>query len=256
MDFFLNIYNLFVYQPLLNALILFYQYLPGRDLGVAVIALTFFIRVALHPLSVQGIRAQQKMAALQPRIRELQERFKSSKEQQTRALLELYKKEKINPFAGLVPLLIQLPIFIALYHLLARRTLSEQGGLLYAFVLNPGTIDPTFLGVINLAEKSIPLALGAGLSQFLQSKQASLSSPKAARKEGKLDFASAMQTQMLYFFPVFTVVIAAQLPAAFGLYWIATNIFSVVQYWFIARARNAQLAGRNPQPVPVTRNSP
>jgi len=231
MSFLFTLYNTVVYEPLFNALVLLYQYIPGRDFGIAVIVFTLLIRLALYRVSAKGVKAQKKMTALQPKIKELQKKFKDNKQEQSKAIFELYRQEKVNPFAGFLPLLIQLPIFFALFRLFGRGFGSEQLEALYFFVPNPGQIEMSFLGLMDLAEKSFAIAVLAGIFQFVQSKQTISPQKKGKSEKGKPDFASMMQTQMVYFFPFFTVFIVAQLPAAFGIYWIFTSIFMIWQHW-------------------------
>lgn len=240
MDFFIGIYHLFLYQPVFNALVWLSQTLPGQDFGVAVILITLAVRGISYPLGAQGVRAQKKMAEIQPKIKEIQEKFKNKREEQTRAMMELYKTAKVNPFAMFLPILIQLPIFIVLYRVFSHGIQPEQFSALYSFVRVPEAIDPMFLGLVNLNERSLALAVFAGVLQFVQFRQ---SSPKKAKKKdgGKPDISSLMQTQMAYIFPVVIVWITATLPAAFALYWIMSTIFSLWQYWFIAqRERHAK----------------
>ena len=235
MDFFINIFNLILYQPLFNALIALYQFLPGRDFGIAVIVLTIIIRIILYPLMVKSIKSQKLISDLQPKMREVQRKHKDDKEKQAKEMMGLYKKEKINPFGGCLPLLIQLPIMIALYRVFWRG--MEPGAMkyLYSFVPNPGAIDPFFLGLINLAQPILFLAIIAGIVQFFQTKMlmAKNKNIEKEKTEQKADFSSMMQKQMLYFFPVFTVIILLKLPSAIALYWIITASFSVFQQYLI-----------------------
>ena len=233
MDFFIGLYHLFLYQPVFNALVWLSQTVPGQDFGVAVIVLTLAVRGITYPLGAQGVRAQKKMAEIQPKIKELQEKFKNKREEQTRAMMELYKVAKVNPFSMFLPILVQLPIFIVLYQVFSHGIQPEQFSLLYSFVRVPETIDATLFGLVNLNERSLVLAVGSGVLQFVQFKQAS--AKRAKKKDGaKPDISSLMQTQMAYIFPVVIVWITATLPAAFALYWITSTIFSLWQYWFIA----------------------
>ena len=119
-DLIISFYNTVLYQPLFNALILLYEYFPGHDFGIAIVVLTLIIRFALYPSSAQAIKSQEAMARLQPKIKELQDKYKDNKEQQAKEIMELYQKEKINPFSGCLPLLIQLPILIALYQVFLK----------------------------------------------------------------------------------------------------------------------------------------
>ncbi len=229
MDLFINAFNVILYQPLFNALILLYSYLPGHDFGVAVIVLTILIKFILYPLGSKGIKSQKALQELQPKIKAIQEKYKGDKEQQTRAVMEFYKQEKINPLSGCLPLLVQLPILIALFRVFWQGFGEERLGFLYGFVPYPGQIDTTFLGIVNLAEASIVLAVVTGIAQFFQTKMVT---PRQKKKSGgPPDFSSMMQKQMLYFFPIFTVFILWRLPSAIGLYWLVTTLFTIGQQY-------------------------
>lgn len=234
MSFFYDIFHVILYQPLLNALVFLYDYVPGKDFGVAIILLTVVLRLALYPLSAKAFLAQKTLSELQPKMQEIQEKFKGSKDEISRRLLELYKKEKFNPLSAFLPMLLQFPLLIALYQVFRKGFSVDQIPLLYPFVRAPEYFNTTFLGILNLGEKSLIVAVLAGIFQFIQSKQAASLSPKKNPKNKK-DMSHAIQTQMMYAFPLFTVFIVAQFPAALGLYWIATSVFSVWQQWFLMR---------------------
>jgi len=235
MEVLIDAFNLILYQPLFNALILFYEYLPGHDFGIAVIVLTVLIRFILYPLMTQSTKSQKVLSGLQPKIQEIQGKYKNDKEKQSRAIMELYQKEKINPFGGCLPLLIQLPILIALYRVFLKGFQPEAMAGLYSFVPYPGVINPIFLGLINLAESSLILAILAAVVQFFQSKMVMPPSSKkqVKGKDQMAQFSGIMQKQMLYFFPIFTFFILTRLPAALGIYWIVTSVFSIAQTHFI-----------------------
>jgi len=229
MDFFIEIFNTILYRPLFNALVFLYQYLPGHDFGVAIIILTVIIRFLLYPLMVKSIRSQKIMSELQPKIKEIQEKYKADKEKQTKEMMALYQKEKITPFGGCLPLLIQLPLLIALYRVFWKGLDPQAMALLYSFVPNPGTINPAFLGVINLSQSNIILAVLAGILQFFQSK---MLMPQKKRNQ-TAQLSDMMQKQMLYFFPIITVLFLWKLPSAIGLYWIVTSLFSILQQYLV-----------------------
>lgn len=239
MNIFISAFNLILYQPLFNALVLLYQYLPGRDFGIAVIILTILTKIIFYPFGVKAIRSQKNLQELQPKLQEIQSKYKDDKQKQVKETMELYKKEKINPFSGCLPLLIQLPILIALYQVFWKGLQPEQMVNLYSFVANPGTIDPTFLGIINLSKPNIYLAIFAGVSQFIQSKMTVPKTQKA--KTGGSQMGAMMQKQMLYFFPAFTVLILWKLPSAIGLYWLVSTIFSIIQQYFVFKPRSENL---------------
>jgi len=240
MELLINAFNVILYQPLFNALVFLYQYLPGHDFGVAVIVLTILIRLILYPLMVQSIKSQKALSELQPKIQEIQSKYKDDKEKQAKAMMELYQKEKINPFGGCLPLLLQLPILIALYQVFWKGLRPEAMKNLYSFIPNPGTIDPTFFGLINLGEASLVLALLAGITQFFQTKMVTPKTAKIKKGDQMSQFSGMMQKQMLYFFPIFTVFILWRLPAAIALYWIITALFSIGQQYLIFKKTYAQ----------------
>ncbi len=243
MNIFISAFNTILYQPLFNALILLYLYLPGHDFGIAVIVLTILIKLVLYPLGAQAIHSQKTMSSLQPKIKAVQEKFKNDKEKQAKAMMELYKQEKINPLSGCLPILVQLPILFALYRLFWKGFDGEQLNFLYGFVPNPGQIDPTFLGIVNLAGASAVLAILTGIAQYIQTKMVTPASTKATAGRG--DLSQMMQKQMLYFLPVFTVFILWRLPAAVALYWLTTTLFTIVQQWLIFKKHDPARIEKN-----------
>ncbi|MDD5750093.1 MAG: YidC/Oxa1 family membrane protein insertase [Candidatus Pacebacteria bacterium] len=235
MNFLLQLYQTVLFQPLLNGLVLLYVFLPGHDLGVAVVVLTLLIRLILHPVSVKGLKSQKALAYLQPKIKEIQEKFKNDRARQSSAMMELYRKEKISPASGCLPLLLQLPVIIALYQVFLKgmdsRFLADN---LYGFVSNPGVISSTFLGVFDLQNKIFVLVVAvlAGLAQFWQAKVSG--SPAAARPAAG-DIASMLQKQMLYIFPVLTVFIIYKVGGLIGVYWLSSTLISVGEQYLANR---------------------
>jgi len=224
MEFFTDIFKAIFYQPLLDALVLIYKYLPGHDFGVAVIILTVLIKFILYPLSAKGIKSQKALQDLQPKIKELQEKFKDDKNRQAKEVMDLYKKEKINPFSGFLLLLVQLPILFALFKVFGDGVKGMSG------------IDTTFLGMINLTKASVVLVILTGATQFWQAKMMKpVVAPRSVAKAGKPDFSSMMQKQMLYFFPAFTVFILWTMPSAIALYWLTTTLFTIFQQYITLR---------------------
>jgi YidC/Oxa1 family membrane protein insertase len=210
---------------------------PGHDFGIAIIVLTLIIRFILYPISVVALKSQKNLQKLQPKIQEIQNKYKNDKEKLAKETLELYKTEKINPFSGILLSLIQIPILIALYRVFWNGLNPSELVNLYQFVLNPGHLNPLFIGVLDLSKANIIVAILAGITQYFQSKMLlPKANPTAKGKEG--DFSQIMQKQMVYFFPVFTVIILLGLPSALGLYWIASAVFSIVQQYFILRKNN------------------
>ena len=237
----INVFNAVLYRPLFNFLVLLYNYLPGHDFGLAIIVLTLAIRLILYPSSVKAIKSQKALSEIQPKIKEIQKKHKGDKEKQAKETMELYKKEKVNPFSSCLPTLLQFPILIALF--MVFRAFKDgldftQLAVLYQFVPSPGVIvEPMFLGLINLAQPNIILAVLAGIFQFIQTK---MITPKTKKSEAKSsDFSRMMQKQMVYFFPIITVFILLKLPAALGFYWIVSSLFSIIQQYIVFKKRPA-----------------
>lgn len=234
----MSIFTTILIQPILNLLVWLYNIVPGNDLGLAIIILTVIVKAVLYPLTMAQIRQQRAMQELQPKIEEIRSRLKDDKEAQAKELMELYKKEKVNPASSCLPLLIQLPIFIGLYRALVDGLKSQGLNLLYPFVPNPGVIETTMVGGIDLATPSIMLAVLAGAVQFVQSRQilkkpssATPPPPEVQGKEGAKDegMASMMNKQMSYLMPIITVFIGISLPGGLTLYWFVMSVLTVAQ---------------------------
>ena len=226
-----------LFQPIWNLLVWLYTTIPGRDFGVAVIALTIIIRLILWPLQQSALKSQKAMQTLQPKLKEVQNKYKDDKVAQNKAMMELYAKEKVSPFSSCLPLLVQLPFLIALYQVLRAGLTSANFDLLYPFVHNPGTINSVSFGFLNLAAKSIPLAVLAGLAQLVQTKMLPMNRPPAGAGAGSKDEdqLAKVNKQMLYIMPVFTVFIGVSLPAGLTLYWVITTLVAVLQQWLFLR---------------------
>lgn len=223
--------------PIFNLLVFLYEILPGGDVGFAIIALTVIIKMILWPFMSQSLKSQKVLQELQPKIDELKEKHKDNKEALAKGMMELYQHEKVNPLSSCLPLLIQLPILIALYRVLLGGFGPATMSQLYDFIPNPGIINHVFLGVINLSQKSLYLAILAGYFQFMQTRMlVSRKPPKqVAGKKGALDetMLASMNKSMLMFMPVITVVIGASLPGGLTLYWVTINIVSILQQQFV-----------------------
>jgi len=230
------IFHEVLYRPLLNSLIFIYEFIPGHDLGIAIIILTILIKVILLPLSRKSIESQKALSKLQPEIKKIQAKYKNDKEKQAQAIMEFYKQNKINPASGCLPLLIQLPILIALYKVFLSGLNSKVVADLYSFMPQIEHINPMFLGRVDLSERSIPLAVIAGGLQYVQTKM--ITAKQTQGKDKKSDFASIMNQQMLYMMPIMTAIIALNFPAGLPLYWIVVTLFTISQQYFIMKKNN------------------
>ncbi|HMN19273.1 MAG TPA: YidC/Oxa1 family membrane protein insertase [Candidatus Moranbacteria bacterium] len=237
----MGIFHTFVYQPLYNTLIFLYNNVSGADFGIAIIMLTIIIRTILIPLYRTQIQSQQKLQKLQPEIKKIQKKYKDDKEQQTKAMMELYRENKTNPFSGCLPLIVQIIFLIAIYRILI--TISGSGLVadsseLYGFVKNPGEINQLFISLVDLTKPNIIIAVLAALAQYFQTKMLLAKIPPKAKEgnEEGPDMAQIMNKQMLYLGPILTLMIGVQFPAGLSLYWLTSTAFMLVQQVVLERS--------------------
>lgn len=231
------LYHSIISEPLYNGLILLINLFPFFDAGVIIIIFTIIIKLILLPLSIKASRAQLEMKAHENGLNEIKEKYKDNKEEQSRKTIEYYKEKKINPFASFFVLLIQLPIIIGLYQVFLKSGLPEINmSLLYSFVTAPVIINMMFFNIINIAEKSIVLAIIAGLTTYFQISLASGANRVDSKAVGmQADVARSMATYMKYFFPIMVGFISYSISAALALYWITSNIFAIAQEIYIKK---------------------
>ncbi|HOD97045.1 MAG TPA: YidC/Oxa1 family membrane protein insertase [Candidatus Paceibacterota bacterium] len=235
-----NLFHIILVQPILNLLILIYNILPWPDIGLATIILTVIIRLILAPFFHKSTKQQIMINRLQPAIQKIQKEYKDDKEKLAKAQLELYKKNKVNPFGNLAITLIQLPIMLAVYRVFLLGFGPEiiQNNL-YSFISQPQTINTLFLGFINLNKANIFMAILAAVVQYLSTKltMSSLKQSKRHQKDQSPNqkMANALQKQMIFLGPVMTFIILVGLPSILGLYWIATTLFSIAQQWYVLK---------------------
>lgn len=235
-----NIWNTVLYEPLVNALAFLVSIVPGGDVGLAVILLTIFVKLALYPLSQRSIESQLKMNLLAPDLKKIKANG-ASKEEQARQTFELYKQSKTNPFSGCLLILIQIPIIFALYYVFLKGV-DIDNGLLYSFIKAPVTINMNFLGILDIGQKSLILALLAGVSQYFQALfMPKPPTPEKSDKPGgsfQENFTKSMHTQMKYVFPFVVAFITYSVSGAVALYWITSNVFAIVQQLYANKKEN------------------
>lgn len=239
-----------LYRPLFNALIAFYEFLPGRDLGLAIIVLTILVRLLLAPLLQRQLRSQRALAALQPKMVEIRQKTKDTKEQ-SRRLLELYQAHGVNPTSGCLPLLVQLPILWAMFAVLRGGLEPQALSALYPFVRHPSTVDPIAFGLLNLAEPAfrrsaeglsiawpaVLLAILTGVVTYWQIRTTPTASPHTtdADRTPVEQTVHRMSRQMLLFMPLTTTYFTLVFPTGLALYWFVTTLLSVLQQQYLLR---------------------
>lgn len=248
-----NFFNVVFYEPLYNALVLLIDILPTADVGIAVIVLTLFVKTLILPLSIKATRTQMKLKILEPKIKEIQTKYKDKREEQAIKMMDVYKEAKVNPFSSIFLLVLQLPIVIALYLVFARGGLPEiNAEILYSFIPFPENVNMNFLGLIDVAGKSLVLAVIAGAAQFAQS-HFLLSAQKKAKEEKeeevveekkepsfKDELAKSMNMQMRYVFPLIIGFISYSISGAVALYFIISSLVTIAQEVFVKRRLRAE----------------
>ncbi len=233
-----GLFDTILYIPFFNFLVFLYNTIAFGDFGLAIILLTLIIRFILSPLSIKTFKSQRILSELQPKVKEIQEKFKDNPQAQTQQIMELYRQRKINPFSGCLPLLIQLPILIALYRVSIAGFEESSLSVLYSFINRPDFLNSVSLGFIDLTKRSVSLAIIAGLAQFFQTKlSVSTQKNSAFKKDQRTNPLALMNQQMLYFFPIITIIISMSFPAGLPLYWIATTLFSILEQFYIGRIK-------------------
>jgi len=215
MNFFKGVF----YKPILSVLVFIYNHLAFHDLGLAIILLTILVRIVLFPLFYKSAKDQALLSRLQPKVKKIQTDLKHNKEEQAKALLTLYREHRFNPFLSVFLLIIQLPVFIVLFQLFTKELKTATFA------------SHSLLGFINLENHSFIIALLAALLQYWQAK---LTLVKGGSNQS-LKF-------MVYMGPIFSLLILSRLPAALGVYWIVSGLFSIAQQVYINKKIKVEIA--------------
>ena len=175
-------------------------------------------------------------------MEEIKRKYKDNQQQLAAETMKLYKENKVNPFASCLPLLIQMPILIALCYVLRSGLASNNFDLLYSFVKNPEHINTLSLGFIDLSKRSVIFAFLAGGSQFLQTKMMMRKKAPAVAGAGAKDenMMAMMNKQMLYVMPAVTVFIGMTMPAGLTFYWFLTTILTALQQKLVFKSKDTE----------------
>ncbi len=256
-----EVFNTLFLSPIINIMVLFIHAFSAvgikESLGLSIIALTAVIKLLVWPLMSSQLRSTRKMADLKPHLDKLKEKHKGDQQKFSAAQMALFKEHGVNPVAGCLPAIIQMPVLIALYQVIFAFFNSSSGlahinNLTYSFVPDLAKMPSSqFLG-IDLSYKPsdfghygfllllVPVVTAA--LQFVQSKMMAPSpvknfpsdSPKEKKeKETKGDATSAMQSQMLYLMPLMIGFFSYGFPVGLALYWNTFTIFGIIQQYKI-----------------------
>ncbi len=200
-------------NPLFHLLEWVHKYV--QNWGLAIIIVTIMLKLLFYKLTEKSGRSMAKMRAIAPRIKSIQEKYKDDREQLAKQTMELYKREKINPVAGCLPILVQIPVFLAFYWVLLESVEMRQAPF-FGWIQDISSKDPFFI---------LPILMGFGMfAQF------------------KLNPAppDPLQAKMFAFMPVIMTVMMAWFPAGLVLYWLTNTVLSIAQQWQINRVVEAE----------------
>ena len=267
----MDIFQIIIVQPIFNLLIGIYSLVPGGDFGVAIIIFTILVRLAMWPLVKKQLHQTKAMQKMQPELVKIKKETKGNKQLESMRMMELYKKHDISPFRSIGILLIQLPIFIALYQVIQIFTLHRDqiDELTYNFmkflgpvqelIANPDNFNEKFLGFLDLTQQAVTtnpfvvngfllvLAIGASITQYFMAKQISPKNTSKKRfrdimkeaadgKEAdKSEMNSVMMSSMTKFLPIMMFFIMINLPGAIALYYTVSNLVAVLQQGYILK---------------------
>lgn len=271
----MSFFDLVVVQPIFNLLIALYSVIPGGDFGIAIIIFTIIVRFALYPLVKRQLHQVKAMRKLQPELKVIKKNTKGNKQLESKQMLELYKKHGVNPFRSIVILLIQLPIFIGLYHVIQIFTLhrDQVGKFTYDFlenitpikhlIENPDQFNEKLLGLVDLTKAGITstsfdvflvaLAVLSAVTQYIMSKQTMpqqeskkrLRDIMAEAADGKQadqsEMNAAVMTKMMKFLPIFMFFIMVTVPGAIALYYGVSNMVAVLQQHYLLNKDKEEL---------------
>ncbi len=271
----MNIFETLVVQPIFNLLIGLYSIIPGGDFGVSLIIFTILVRFALFPLVKKQLHQTQAMKKLQPELVKIKKATKGNKQLEGMQMLELYKKHGVSPFRSIGILLVQLPIFIALYSVIQIFTLHRNDVAKFAYdfmegigpvkqlIEHPDQFNEKLLGVVDLTKTAfanghvdiilVLLAVIAAATQYIMSKQ---TMPQSENKktfrevmtqaaDGKTADQSEMNAlvmgKMMKVLPFFMFFIMISVPGALALYYAVSNIVAVIQQSILLKKDEEEL---------------
>ncbi len=250
-----HLFNLLLVVPIINILVAIYKILLFAHIpfafGFSIIVLTALVRLVLYPLTASQLRSSKKMQELSPHIQRLKEKHgKDSKTIQSETM-KLYKEHGVNPVAGCLPLLIQLPFIWGLYsvlnqvvHLDSHTVQAKINSMVYSSSLKiSGPWDTNFFGlplgdspshlIHTIGPIVILIPVLTGLLQFIQSKMLFSSAPKTPGVKKNEDFATTFQSQSAYIFPVMIAFLSWGFPIGLSLYWNTFTVFGIIQQYQI-----------------------
>lgn len=261
----MSFFDLILVQPIFNILIFIYGIIPGQDFGVALILFTVIVRLLMWPLVKKQLHQTKAMREIQPELVKIKQRAKGNKQLESQLMMELYKEKGINPFGSIGTLLLQLPIFIALFAVvnliladhnnIAKYTYDFLEGIPGIQAAITGQLNHTLFGIVDLTKHAFDasgmywplliIAVIAAVLQFYQSKMI-MPQPKEKRKlrdmlkaqsDGKqvdqAEMTAQMNGKMIWLFPILTFWVSTYLSGALVLYLMCTNAMAIFQQYLV-----------------------
>ncbi|MFC1899207.1 YidC/Oxa1 family membrane protein insertase [Chloroflexota bacterium] len=230
-----EIWDLVILQPILNSLVVLCSFL-FNNFGLTIIALTVVIRGCMYPLTLRQLHSTKAMEDLQPRLTELRKKFAKDKQRLAQEQMKLYKESGVSPVGCLVPMMVQMPIWIALYQSIMLSLAVAPEGLLnlsrylysWPLVYSILPLDSNFLW-LNLAspDRFYVLPVLVGLTMWVQQKMVSSSSSNSDPRQ------QSMRNMMLWMMPLMFTYLSLQFPSGLALYWVTSNTISIVIQYFV-----------------------
>jgi YidC/Oxa1 family membrane protein insertase len=243
------VWNLIIGNPVLNVLIAL-SHVFGGSFGLAIIALTVIVRLATWPLTKRQLNSSKALQEMQPKIQELQKKYGKNQQKLQQEMMKLYKEAGVNPLGCLWPMLVQFPIWIALYQAIMRalattpENLLDLAGRLYSWgVVNQAIpLNSSFLGLDLAGRGNIILAIIVGATMWVQQKmtQAPSVDPRQA----------STSRMMLLMMPIMFGLLSLSFPAGLGLYWAVSSVIGIIAQYFITGGWGYLRASSPPQPAP------
>lgn len=270
----MSLFDVILIQPIFNILVFIYGIIPGHDFGVALILFTILIRILMWPLVRKQLHQTKLMRKLQPELQRLKKKTAGNKQLEAQMMMELYRERGVNPFSSIGMLLLQLPIFIALYGVVNLITTNNENIPKYTYeflqgipfvkdlVANPGHFNDSLFGIVDLSKHALGggiywpilvLAVVAAGLQFIQSKQLlpqmekgrklrdMLKEQASGKQIDQSEMSALMSSRMVYLFPVLTFFISVYLAGALVLYLATTSAVAIFQQARVLREDTEEL---------------
>jgi YidC/Oxa1 family membrane protein insertase len=222
-------FNTFFYEPLYNLVAFILSIVPLHDIGISIIIVTLIVKLLLTPINISALRTQYLMKKLEGEMQEIKALQKKNPQEAAQKMVAMYKREKINPFSSIFGMILQIPIFIALYFVFSSGLVENKEDL-YSFVTFPETLHTLAFGLFDVTDKNIIIALLAGLASYILAKRQTASMTSQS-EEGSFQehLMRSMRIQLLYVIPVIVAFSGAFLPSALALYWFVSSVITYGQ---------------------------